>query len=211
MEWAWLNSPDMAEKHEFPTTAYQLRIHLRGVSPPIWRRVRVSADITIAALHDVIQAAMGWEDIHLHQFFIRGQCYGMPRAGALNLHAGPADLRLSAFDLKLRERFTYEYDFYSQWHHDIRLEKIWRHAAEQRLPVCTAGRGACPPEDTGPPERFMQLLDERSVYVLIERLEGEVERSDVSRDQLLDLLDEWWPWLQGFDRKQVNRRLQQLA
>jgi len=24
----------------------------------------------------VIQAAMGWEDIHLHEFTIRGQCYG---------------------------------------------------------------------------------------------------------------------------------------
>ena len=76
--------------------------------------------------------------------------------------------------------------------------------------MCTGGRGACPPEDSGPPERFMQLLDERSVYDLIELLEEEVERADFSRDQLLELLDEWQPWLQGFDRIQINLRLRQL-
>ena len=86
----------MAQKHEVTTTGYQLRIHLRCVSPPIWRRVRVAADTTIAALHEVIQAVMGWEDIHLHRFAIRGQWYGVPREGALNLHAGSEDLELSA-------------------------------------------------------------------------------------------------------------------
>lgn len=30
--------------------------------------------------------------------------------------------------------------------------------------IGTAGIGACPPEDSGPPERFMELLDQHSVY-----------------------------------------------
>jgi len=53
------------------TGAYQLRINLFGVSPPVRRRVRVSADTTIAKLHDIIQVAMGWQDVHLHEFCIR--------------------------------------------------------------------------------------------------------------------------------------------
>jgi len=197
----------MARKHELTSAVYQLRIHLRGVSPPIWRRLRVPADTTIKRLHEVIQAAMGWEDIHLHVFTIRGQWYGVPREGALSLHAGSEDLKLSAFNLQLQERFTYEYDFYSHWHHDIRLERILPASPTQALPVCIAGGGACPPEDSGPPERYMRLLDERSVYDLIELLQEEVERVDFARDDLVDLLEEWWPWIQDFDRKRVNLHL----
>ncbi len=48
----------------------QLWIHLRGVSSPIWRRVWLSPAITIAGLLDIVREAMGWEDIHLHEFTI---------------------------------------------------------------------------------------------------------------------------------------------
>jgi hypothetical protein len=53
----------------------------------------------------------------------------------------------------------------------------------------------------------MRLLDERSVYDLIELLQEEVERVDFARDDLVDLLEEWWPWIQDFDRKRVNLHL----
>ena len=39
----------------------QIKIWLLGVSPMVWRRVQVSADITPRELHGVIHAAMGWE------------------------------------------------------------------------------------------------------------------------------------------------------
>lgn len=44
----------------------QLRIDLKGIKPPVWRRVLVPYNITLGKLHDVIQAAMGWTDSHLH-------------------------------------------------------------------------------------------------------------------------------------------------
>ena len=123
------------------------------------------------------------------------------------MHAGCEELKLSAFNLQLQERFTYEYDFYSHWHHVIRLERILPVSPTQALPVCIAGRGACPPEDSGPSEHFMRLLDERSVYDLIELLQEEVERADFVRDDMVELLEAWWPWIQDFDRKRVNLRL----
>ncbi|MDM9384725.1 hypothetical protein QUB80_34040 [Chlorogloeopsis sp. ULAP01] len=43
---------------------YQLKVVLLGISPMIWRRVKVSSDSTIEDLHYTIQLAMGWEDIH---------------------------------------------------------------------------------------------------------------------------------------------------
>lgn len=43
----------------------RLRIKLLGITPRIWRRVEVPLDLTLKGRHDVIQAAMGWQDCHL--------------------------------------------------------------------------------------------------------------------------------------------------
>ena len=42
------------------TSVLQLRVSLRGVSPPVWRRLLIPEKITIAQLHHVMQFAMGW-------------------------------------------------------------------------------------------------------------------------------------------------------
>jgi Plasmid pRiA4b ORF-3-like protein len=55
-----------------------LKVTLRDVRPPIWRRLLVPAGMTLGDLHHVIQAAMGWEDAHLHVFDIAGRQYGDP-------------------------------------------------------------------------------------------------------------------------------------
>jgi hypothetical protein len=59
----------------------QLRVVLRGISPLIWRRLLVPSDTSIAQLHEVLQVAFGWEDMHLHRFEIRGREYGLSRDG----------------------------------------------------------------------------------------------------------------------------------
>ena len=61
-----------------PTTGdriYQFKVTLLDIKPAIWRRVRVP-DCTLAELHEYIQAALGWENYHLHQFDIDGERYG---------------------------------------------------------------------------------------------------------------------------------------
>ena len=50
------------------------------------------------------------------------------------------------------ERLRYTYDFGDDWEHDIRLEKVLPPDADRHgsaVPVCLAGKGACPPEDCG--------------------------------------------------------------
>jgi Plasmid pRiA4b ORF-3-like protein len=49
-------------------TIYQIKITLLGTKPPIWRRLLVPADLTLAQLHNVLQIAIGWEDGHMHEF-----------------------------------------------------------------------------------------------------------------------------------------------
>lgn len=47
------------KKGTVPPEIYQLKVTLLGTMPPIWRRLLVPADLTLAQLHDVVQAAMG--------------------------------------------------------------------------------------------------------------------------------------------------------
>jgi hypothetical protein len=49
---------------------YQFKITLKGIKPPIWRRIQVPKTYTFYNLHLAIQDAMGWYDGHLHEFEI---------------------------------------------------------------------------------------------------------------------------------------------
>lgn len=163
---------------------------------------------TVAELHEVIQATMDWGDMHLHQFIIRGQLYGVPQIGAANLFAGPPDLALAAFEFRSHDRFVYEYDFYSNWLHDIRVERV-EHAVGP-LPRCIGGVGACPPEDSGPPARFMARKDERSVFRLVEWLQGELEHNAPLHD-MREELAERVAWANiWFKSEEANTRLRAL-
>jgi hypothetical protein len=129
---------------------YQLKLVLRNCSPMIWRRLLVRSDTTIAQLHTILQTAMGWEDLHLHRFRIYGKQYGMYREGGLFFDDNPFQVKLSDFRLRPGERF--EYDMGDFWQHDIRLEQVLPLDPRKIYPVCIAGAGDCPPEDSGGPE-----------------------------------------------------------
>ena len=62
-----------------------------------------------------------------------------------------------------------EYDFYSRWTHDIRVDKgLFPCRARS---TCIAGVGAYPLEESGPSGYFMQQLDEYSVVGTLEWLQ----------------------------------------
>ena len=42
-----------------------LKVTLRDIKPPIWRRLLVPGTMTLGDLHQAIQAAMGWDNDHL--------------------------------------------------------------------------------------------------------------------------------------------------
>ena len=58
------------------------------------------------------------------------------------------------------EGLRYLYDFGDDWDHDVKLEKVFSPDADPRataVPVCLAGKGACPPEDCGGPWGYADL------------------------------------------------------
>jgi hypothetical protein len=116
-----------------------LRAVLRGISPLIWRRLLVPSDTSIALLHEVLQAAFDWEDMHLHRFEIRGSEYGLSREGGIFFETDARKVRIGDLKLRRMERFTYEYDFGDSWIHDVRIEATLPIDPARRYPACIAG------------------------------------------------------------------------
>lgn len=129
----------------------RFRVDLEGVWPPVWRRILVSDRITLADLHEVIQAAFGWQDYHLHEFTVRGVRYGDPESdeyGELDLR-DEGETRLWKLGLAEGEQLEYVYDFGDDWRHTLRVERLLPSETAARLPQCIGGERACPPEDVG--------------------------------------------------------------
>ncbi len=140
-----------------PERIYQLKITLDGSKPPIWRRVEVADTITLAKLHTIVQAAMGWYDSHLHQFSVGAEYYGVPHP-EMDVR-DERRLKLNQALTAPQQKIRYEYDFGDSWLHDIVLEKVLDPEPGVSYPRCTAGKRACPPEDCGGVWGYAELLE----------------------------------------------------
>jgi len=187
-----------ARKSAVPPEMYQLKVTLLGTSPPIWRRLLVPADLTLAQLHDVLQAAMGWQDCHMHEFRVGRRHFGQPNPDDRLMGLPPVEnertVRLPSVLGKVGAKVIYTYDFGDSWEHSILLEKRLAVDPKGMYPVCTDGQRACPPEDCGGIGGFYDLLD---------------AISDPNHDQHEDLCD----WLgddfdpEAFSIDKVNRMI----
>lgn len=208
------------------TVIYQLRLVLAGISPMIWRRLLVSSEITIAQLHQYIQASFDWSGEHLHRFRIHGKDYGIAYRGGISFDDDAHAMPLSRFRLHPRESFRYEYDFTANWRVDIRLEEIL--PQDQRaLPVCVGARAAAPGEEYAGALAYLQRLDRHRYEFPFEEL-GKIAQA-VGRwldagggRQALGDLEELREALERVseyqefqprrcDRREINRRLRALS
>jgi len=147
------------KKADYPI--YQLRIILKDIRPPIWRRVLISGDTSLRKLHKAIQILMDWEDYHLHSFTVGGTRYGIPDPEGL-WDTGEKDdrrFRLAEVVPAAESRMRYIYDFGDNWEMDILVEKILPPDDDFKSPVCLAGKRAGPPEDCGGAWGYENLLE----------------------------------------------------
>jgi hypothetical protein len=136
---------------------YQVKVTLQGTSPPIWRRLRLPGATTLAQLHQVIQAAFGWEDAHLHAFEVGGRRYSHPDFGLEGV-ADEAKVRLRDLGSRRGARLGYTYDFGDSWEHDLLVEDVLPSDGVPHA-VCLTGRRAGPPEDCGGVWGYAELCD----------------------------------------------------
>lgn len=141
--------PPRRPKRRGPAAAYQLKITLKGSKPPIWRRLLLRSDTPLPEVSDVLLAAMGWQNYHLHQFVVAGEYIGVPDEDDWTEVTDEAKLRLDQIAPAVGSRFDFEYDFGDSWEHQVLLEKVLPLEPGGTYPRCVTGRRACPPEDVG--------------------------------------------------------------
>ncbi len=117
-----------------------VRIDLKGVSPPIWRRLEIDPDLTLDKVHGVIQAAFDWRNCHLYEFSNRnaggGRDYtrfisaflleddmfsGDDFFGMFGQEVDESTVQLGSLLVKARDSLDYQYDFGDSWDHKLRL------------------------------------------------------------------------------------------
>ena len=165
------------------TAPVQLSITLVDSEPEVWRRAIVSADTSLANLHEIIQRVMGWQRLHDYSFQV-----------GLGLDPVLLDSEMSlaeALRVAGDRPFYYNYDSKSGWRHRLMAEPLANEV--DCLPVCTAGASACPPEGSGGVWGYDQLLA---------RLE------DMEDPDYIDLLDRYGDFdPDAFDLAAANARL----
>lgn len=175
----------------------QLKVTLRGVKPPIWRRVLVHPDTSLSVLHDILQIAMGWTDSHLHMFRAGKLVYGEPDPEFSTWMLDERKAAVRKLLPRTGSKAVYEYDFGDGWEHEILFEKVVEAEPGASYPVCTAGRRACPPEDCGGAWGYINLLDAIR------------DPDHEDHEEMRDWLDESFD-PEAFDADEVNEGLASL-
>ncbi|HEY7617888.1 MAG TPA: plasmid pRiA4b ORF-3 family protein [Terriglobales bacterium] len=174
--------------------------HAARHKPTDRRRLLVPADMTLAQLHDVLQAAMGWEDGHMHEFSVSQRRIGRPnpedRLMGMPSVESERTVRLSGILGRVGSKAIYTYDFGDSWEHSLVLEKRLPVDPNTPYPVCSDGQLACPPEDCGGIPGFYDLVEALS------------DANHERHEEMLDWIGEFDP--QAFSVESVNRMLTPL-
>lgn len=176
---------------------YVIKIGVRGVSLMVWRRLRIAADTSLAALHFIFQIALGWGNDHLHQFHIYGKDYGISSEGGIGFPDNPFRIVIDDFAFDTGDRFTNEYNFFEHWLHDIRVEAIHEDSM-LKTPFCINGHenpGATAADEADKTLAFLDAIVNADDATTV----GEI------RLFFVDELDAVW-----FNRNKINRQLSKL-
>lgn len=144
---------------------HQVNITIAEIDPPIWRRLLLPKDLNFAQLHEIIQAAFGWTDSHLHQFIVGGLVVGAPefdQDGLMDrqiLEATEIFLRDLDLSYMPKLKILYEYDFGDCWLHWIQFENQIPRVEGETYPRLVDGARHCPPEDVGSAQGYADFLE----------------------------------------------------
>ena len=95
------------------------------------------------------------------------------------------------------------------WRHQIRVEAILKPVKNKTYPICTGGKGICPPEDCGGPWEFMKRREEFFISDVLRRFTDMLESQnfDIDRQEARELLTWLSVYQNHFDRQKVNQHL----
>lgn len=184
-----------------------LRIKMNRTDLKIWREIKVPSNLTLTALGEVLQDAMGWMHEHLYQFR-KGDVYFVDREqmedsfgfGCFSFR----DMAQCTVDDMLTEkgkRVVFEYDFGDSWEHDLWYKGEREYNPGEKPSITfVKGQGACPPEDCGGIWGYEDLLEikkkKKRTREERERMEWALMDDDFDPDffddeEVDELMQEW--------------------
>ncbi len=141
-------------------TIARLRISLNDTDPEIWRVVDVPLTASLKMLHDIVQAAMGWQDYHLWEFETGDRRYGLPDPEWPDDELAAAkNIKLGALIERGVREMTYTYDMGDNWEHAIAVEAVRPGDPDAKYPRFIDGARRCPPEDVGGAPGYENFLE----------------------------------------------------
>lgn len=152
------SNPHLRRERREEPAVFRVRVDLNDAHPPIWRRLDLRSDLTLAAVHQVLQAAYDWTDSHLHRFSIGGDTFDMAAEWFLcewDAQEGEdegkpdSEVTLDETLVEAGDVLHYVYDYGDNWDLTIRLEEV--RPLEDGVPQasCVDGERAAPPDDCG--------------------------------------------------------------
>lgn len=173
----------------FDSHAVQIKVTLQLENHPVYRRLIIPLGFTFSQLHETLQIAFGWQDAHLHEFYILGNetkqtipltqpTHHLEREKPIvNIVCDEEALSYESktpmkleHGLKLTEylpqykSLRYIYDFGDHWLHEIEMEDHINDY-DKNYPECLEGEGNTPPEDVGGKygyEMFLEVMDDKN-------------------------------------------------
>ncbi len=127
-------------------------------------------DILLTDLHQVLQAAMGWDNSHMfdftagqgrkaHRWFKIDPDWGSGAYDHEIKAATLADMLAILPTLGKHKGLLYAYDMGDNWEHELRPGNARAPAAGEAAIVLHDAFGACPPEDSGGAPGFSFMLE----------------------------------------------------
>ena len=154
---------DPYDPDSFIITAH---VHIVGIEPRIERVLELPVKLNFAQFHEVLQAAFGWTDSHLHRFDVGGLTIGAPEFDDGDTY-GPrtfeaSEVRMQDLSFPYAEdaglQVLYVYDYGDDWRHQIVLRRQPREV-DVNYPRCVGGVRAGPPEDVGGYTGYADFLE----------------------------------------------------
>jgi len=192
----------MPEAHpDLSGRSLTIKVTLRSVRPPVWRRLTVPAGLGLLSFHDVLQKAFGWTDSHLH-VFVQGRRRFEVFYPGYEMRRGPdkvteeRDVVLSELLREKGDALDYQYDMGDFWEHSIVVEEVLTEGSDGKC-RCLAGARSGPPEDCGGALRYPEIL------------EALADRDHPEHDELSEWVGASFD-PEAFDLAAINRRLARL-
>ncbi|MCK5764306.1 MAG: plasmid pRiA4b ORF-3 family protein [Clostridiales bacterium] len=171
----------------FRCKAVEIKVTLELEKQEVWRKLIIPTNNTFTKLHKVIQIAFGWQDYHLHDFYIYDESTsdvsinhpGYHKDGykpIVNIACDEEAFVYKSDDIEMKletgirlsdympAKIKYVYDFGDNWQHYIEVEKVIEEY-DKNYSVCIDGKGNTPPEDVGGEygyEEFLEIVGDKN-------------------------------------------------